>query len=209
MIHIHQIWSNVDECKTTKLLCLTLIIFYLIGLFLPSSVLVFALVPANTITVHYFVWNLFTGGLFETSFVMAIMNVIAVIIVCPGLERAWNSRLLVKFVVVVNILNSLSVFALSIFFFAVTQNDAYLFWEICGFSGLNAAFSVGLKQRFAEKPVTPFSFLSFYRVKHVPVCVLLLGWVLYFLGYVAVKEPILLFFRYFLWLALFTILHGG
>ncbi len=46
-----------------------------------------------------------------------------------------------------------------------TANERYLFARVCGFSGVNAAFSIALKQRFAERPVFNYSALAVVKIK--------------------------------------------
>src|SRR4051794_37808413 len=49
--------------------------------------------------------------------------------------------------------------------FAVTEDDRYLFARICGFSGINAAFAIALKQRWADRLVINYSAFAFFKIK--------------------------------------------
>lgn len=69
---------------------------------------------------------------------------------------------------------------------------------MCGFSGINAAFAVALKQRFGERSCVPgVKVLDAIKFKHLPM---VLGWVslaLWFSGSLGGKEAPLIFFGTF------------
>jgi hypothetical protein len=53
--------------KVSVRLCLALVATHLLSRLFPPTVKALALVPANTVVAHFFVWNLITAAFLETS----------------------------------------------------------------------------------------------------------------------------------------------
>jgi hypothetical protein len=155
----------VEDAPSSRALLICLLVLWTIGMAVPSSADVLALVPAYTFSVRHYVWNLATAGLFETSFVMALLNIGVAAVVCPVLERLWGSQQFIRFVLIINVACNTAILLLTVLSYSATYNERFLFVRICGFSGVNAAFSVALKQRFAERPLLNYSAVSFIKIK--------------------------------------------
>lgn len=78
---------------------------------------------------------------------------IVFVLVGPLVERAWGSRTLVRFLILINVLVFATLFVIMVGCYAVTDIEAYIFQGISGVSGLNAALSVALKQRWPDRPL--------------------------------------------------------
>ena len=202
-----QLSSN--DTRYTRALLGVLCILWILGiLFGAHSTSVFALTP-GLIFSNYRVWTFFTAGLFETSVSMGAINISVYLLVAPMLERAWGSYSFAKFVAVSNLCSMVAIFFSMVACYAATEFEPCLFNPVCGFSGVNAAFAVALKQKFGEKSViTGVRFVDSLRFKHLPM---LLGWLsllLWITGRLGGKEAPLVFFgtffswvylRFFMW----------
>mmetsp|Transcript_4995 Transcript_4995/g.9656 ORF Transcript_4995/g.9656 Transcript_4995/m.9656 type:complete len:369 (-) Transcript_4995:254-1360(-) len=189
------------ELRTTKTLCLVLLIFWILGLTVPSTEAWLALVPGYTIQSTPRIWALVTAGFYETSVVMGLANLSALVLVGPVLEDSWGSSSFKKFVLFVNISTFVVVFFGAVFLYIFSANARYLFLPMCGFSPVNAGFVVALFQMFPTKPLLPVSPVP--AIRHLPILVVTGSVMLYVGGVVNGKEaPLVVFGTLFGWVFL-------
>jgi hypothetical protein len=114
------------------------------------------------------------------------------------LERTWGGFSFVKFVSITNVCINVSIFFNMIACYAATEYEPCLYRAVCGFSGINAAFAVALKQKFGERSCVPgVRGLDLIKFNHLPM---VLGWVslvLWLAGSLGGKEAPLIFFGTF------------
>eukprot|EP01065_Artemidia_motanka_P027658 TRINITY_DN32850_c0_g1_i1.p1 TRINITY_DN32850_c0_g1~~TRINITY_DN32850_c0_g1_i1.p1 ORF type:complete len:361 (+),score=107.03 TRINITY_DN32850_c0_g1_i1:84-1085(+) len=125
----------------------------LVSMYSPSAVAMLAFVPAFTLTVHFYVWNLVTGFLVESSALTAVLA--AVCIWCNGqmAEEIWGRFEMVRFVVVVSFATHITVFGYALFRY-ITGTEGVFYQSFCGALGLAQAVLVAQAQlRPDEQPV--------------------------------------------------------
>eukprot|EP00808_Paulinella_micropora_P012014 g14679.t1 len=189
--------------KGTKLLLAILVSLWLFGLLEPRLAPLFALIPGNTLSVYAHFWTPLTAGFFETSFFMGMANISFMVLVSHLLESQWGERNFFRFVLVVNLCTFLTFFAQMIISFAMTQDDHYLWAPLCGFTGANAGFAVGLMQRYPDDPVVSRPVIRALKFRHLPALITTAGIVSYCLGHIGDKEvPLLLYGNFYGWLYL-------
>jgi len=157
----------------------------------------FAIVPGFMLS-SYYLWTFMTAGAFDNSFSMGLINMIVFIAAAPALERIWGRYTFIKFLCVTNLCINVSIFFSMVACYAATAYEPCLFRAVCGFSGVNAALAVALKQKFGERPCIPgVHGLSIIKFKHLPM---FLGWLSIFLWIfdrLSGKEAPLIFFGTF------------
>lgn len=168
-----------DDYRGTKLICLILFVFWLIGLIFPGTVTLLAMTPGLLSTTIPHVWTLLSGPYFETSFIAGLTNILAFITMGRTCERVWGVSSFLMFVGLGNLVTMLFVFFTAVFYYFLTQNDKYLFSPVCGFSGLNSALTVAVFQRSADKSLPTFlgnktRHFRFLKIKHLPACVMVI-----------------------------------
>eukprot|EP00457_Paulinella_chromatophora_P008160 gb/GEZN01008189.1/.p1 GENE.gb/GEZN01008189.1/~~gb/GEZN01008189.1/.p1 ORF type:complete len:363 (-),score=55.03 gb/GEZN01008189.1/:299-1387(-) len=189
--------------KGTKLLVGILVGLWIFGLVEPRLAPLFALVPGNTLSIYAHFWTPLTAGFFETSLVMGLANISFVVMVSHLLESQWGERNLMRFVCLVNLCVFLTFFAQMIISYAMTQDDHYLWAPLCGFTGANAGFAVGLMQRYPDDSVISVPVLKYLKFRHLPALITTIGITLYSMGHIADKEvPLLLYGNFYGWLYL-------
>jgi len=203
MSQIQRIFKDSD-LRGTRTLLLGLISLWALGQLSETAASYLGFIPAYTVSVqHYYIWNIFTAGFFETSFFMGVVNILVVVVVCPLLEHSWGFKTFLRFLVIVNLSVFVTLFAMVIVVFAATQDDHYLFRRVCGFSAINAAFAVALKQRYAETPVVNVPGVNMLKFKHLPMFICFSAILLWWFGSIGGKEtPLVLFGTLYGWIYL-------
>jgi len=160
-------------------------------------------VPGNVTSLSHF-WTFLTAGLYDTSFVMGLVNILVFLAVAPVLEKSWGTNNFVRFVLIVNFCSLLSVFVFMVTCFYFTEQEQFVYhWQVCGFSAVNAAYAVALKQRYPDRPLLSLPALNSIKIKHVPVIVVVLAVALWCAGRLGGKEsPLVVFGTFFGWLYL-------
>ena len=168
--HCQQLLTASDV-RVSRYTSAALFLLLLAGAAAPRHVSgVLGLVPGYTLS-NYFLWTFLTAGLLHTSLTLGLLNLAAFMAVSPSLERVWGSRSLLVYMVLVDVCVYVLMFALLIGLYAVTESELFLFRSVCGFSGVNAAIAVALKQRWPDQPLIAHSALSALhtlRYEHLP-----------------------------------------
>lgn len=166
-----------------------------------------ALVEANlaltpgVIFSNYYLWTFITAGLVDTSFSMGLINILVFIGVAPMLEKSWGRFTFIKFILVVLPLVNFSLLLSMVFFYWMTESAHFLFDAICGFTALNAAFAIALKQKFANQTI--IHSVDSIRFKHLPLILFLISFILFLTGNMGGKEcPFILFGLFYAWVYL-------
>lgn len=192
------------EGRYSRLLLGVLFVLFMLGaLFGQHATNLFALTPGLTLS-NYYLWTFVTAGLYDNSFAMGLINICVYVAVAPMLERSWGGYTFLKFIGVTNLCIMVSIFFSMIACYAATEYEPCLFRAVCGFSGINAAFAVALKQRFGERSCVPgVKFVEMIKFKHLPMflgCVSLFLWLTGRLG--GKESPLIFFGTFFAWLYL-------
>mmetsp|Transcript_599 Transcript_599/g.1008 ORF Transcript_599/g.1008 Transcript_599/m.1008 type:complete len:326 (-) Transcript_599:57-1034(-) len=149
----------------------------------PGTQNVLALVAGNTFGSHYYVWNIFTSGYFQDSFIGGLFSVIGVLLIGKYLEPVWGSKEFLKYIVIVNALSGIAMFFLLFTVYAVNsvQFEKVLFYPVCGFTPVLSAFAVAMKQLMPNHEIS-FLFAFQFKAKYVPVLFVLLSLLLSLIG---------------------------
>lgn len=124
--------------------------FVLVSMF-PSLLFATALVPANTLMAHFFIWNVLTAPFVETSFLGAAVAIGVTLLVGKQLEPLWGSKEMLRFILVVTVSTSCATFFTCIFLYASSQNLAFIYDPVHGYCGLTGAYLVAVKQLLPEQ----------------------------------------------------------
>uniref|UniRef100_A0A0D6R731 Peptidase S54 rhomboid domain-containing protein n=1 Tax=Araucaria cunninghamii TaxID=56994 RepID=A0A0D6R731_ARACU len=185
--------------RLCKGLAAVLVIGYAASQIFPSTVEYLALIPGKTIP---FAWNLITAGYLEQSVFGLVLSVIALLFSGKLLEPIWGSREFFKFIIVVNIFTSISVFVTTIFLYYVTRNESFLYTPLSGFHGVLSGFLVGVKQIMPDQEMTAFLVLKL-RAKWLPSLLVLVSIIVSVLGTESTSYlPFIIFGTYGSWLYL-------
>eukprot|EP00823_Brevimastigomonas_motovehiculus_P008285 TRINITY_DN756_c0_g1_i1.p1 TRINITY_DN756_c0_g1~~TRINITY_DN756_c0_g1_i1.p1 ORF type:complete len:428 (+),score=99.17 TRINITY_DN756_c0_g1_i1:43-1326(+) len=194
MEYFKSTYAAMHESKVTRVILGIFVSFWAIGLFFPSSVAHFGLVPNSTLSAHkYHIWNVVTCTFLETKIVVGALNFLVIVFVCPLFERAWGSSNYLKFFVSSLLYTNLTIFFSAVLLFGMTGIDSYIFHSVHGFSGMSAAFVVALKHRFSEQPIMNMPQFEALRFKHLPMIACAAVLLTYWLGLFTGKEPPLVF----------------
>jgi membrane associated rhomboid family serine protease len=123
----------------------------------PGFLRAVALVPANTLMVHFFIWNFFTASFVEVNFFGAATACGVTLLMGKQLEPLWGSRELIRFILVVSITGGLATFFTSIFLFAVSAGymyEQFLDTPIFGYAGMIGGYLIAVKQLLPEQQNT-------------------------------------------------------
>ncbi|XP_078171580.1 rhomboid protein-like protein [Carex rostrata] len=142
--------------RLCKGLAVILVIGFAFVQIFPSAVAYLALIPSRTIP---FAWNLFTAGYIEQTIPGVIISIIGLLVSGKLLEPLWGSKEFLKFIIVVNLLTSVCIFATAIFLYYFTTQENYLYTPLSGFHGVLSGFLVGVKQ------ILPDQELNFLKIK--------------------------------------------
>ena len=137
----------------------------------PGFVGVFALVPASTLTVHFYVWNIVTAGFTDTN---PLVGAACAAVVGAGgmlVEKQCGEMEMAKYLVVSTAAASVGVFVIA-FLALVAGTEGLFYMHYCGDVGLACCTLVALKQ---QCPDTGFGLL---RAKWLPLAAisLLAAW---------------------------------
>ena len=187
--HVQQL-ASAAELLVTRYTTAALSVLLLLGVAAPQSVGdVLGLVPGYTLS-NYYLWTFVTAGLLHTSLLLGAINIVAFVAGSPCLERAWGSRPWLLYLLLVDVSVQLLLFASMIALYALTQSELFLFRSVCGFSGINAAIAVALKQRWAEQPILghpALSSLHGLRYEHLPFVLCSLSALLWLAGWLGAE----------------------
>ncbi|KAM9982297.1 hypothetical protein ACTFIZ_006818 [Dictyostelium cf. discoideum] len=165
----NNVLSNLNNFpRLTKSIAITLSIFLFLGIISPP---------------RFYLWTFFTASLTETSIISGIFNIIALLFIGKYLEPIWGSREFIKFILVVIFFSSLCSFFFFVFKFMFFGGiDLIMKANVCGFSGVIAAFSVALKQLITEQEFN--FFLIKIRAKWIPFILILFRVIVFsFIGF--------------------------
>ncbi|KAM9948684.1 hypothetical protein ACTFIT_009882 [Dictyostelium discoideum] len=114
---------------------------------------------------------------------VGIFNIVALLFIGKYLEPIWGSREFIKFILVVIFFSSLCSFFFFVFKFMFFGGiDLIMKANVCGFSGVIAAFSVALKQLITEQEFN--FFLIKIRAKWIPFILILFRVIVFsFIGF--------------------------
>jgi len=187
-----------DATRYSRALLGVLLVLWLLGqLFGRYATDLFALTPGYTLS-NYYLWTFVTAGLYDNSFGVGLLNIAVYAAVAPMLERSWGGLSFVKFVAVTNLCVTVSIFFNMVACYAATEYEPCLYRAVCGFSGINAAFAVALKQKFGERPCVPgVRVLDLIKFKHLPMFLGAVSLLLWLVGRLGGKEAPLIFFGTF------------
>ena len=190
--HVQQL-ASAPELRVSRWTSAALLLFLLLGVAAPHSAgAVLGLVPGYTLS-NYYLWTLLTAGLLHTDLLLGALNVAAFVSWSPCLERVWGSRSWLLYLALVDVCIQVVVFALMVALYAVTESELFLFRAVCGFSGVNAAVAVALKQRWPDQPIVPLPSLpaaQSVRYEHMPFIVCSLSVAAWVLGVLSVDAPL-------------------
>jgi len=189
-------------------LAVTLIVLYLAGLLVPSSINYLALFPGTASGMFFL--SFLTSGFFEISAVALVLNVVAVLLFGKLLEPIWGSREFLMFVILVNVASAVATFLSIIVVYMFTLSDSLLYkYYWCGFTGMAAAFTVAGKQLEPEKEINILNIINF-KTKYIPPLLLLFNIALAVVGLNIYSFPYVLFALFFSWVYLrFLQPHAG
>ncbi|KAF2839653.1 cytochrome c oxidase subunit I [Patellaria atrata CBS 101060] len=129
-----------------------------------------SVIPGQSIV---YPWTFLTATLVE-------QNLFALLITGPALfyggrylERAWSSQEYAKFMLFIGVIPNILSFALYVFAFVLSRNEAALTTTISGGISIQAAFLVAFKQLVPEHTVSVMRNIIRMRVKHFPAIFLL------------------------------------
>ena len=193
-LHLHHLASAAD-LRVTRFTSAALCLLLLLGLAAPQYVSgVLGLVPGYTVS-NYYLWTFVTAGLLHTSLLIGSVNIAVFVAVSPFLERVWGSRSWLLYLLLVDVCIQVVLFALMISLYAVTESELFLFRSVCGFSGVNAAIAVAMKQRWADQQLVTHSNLALLhsvRYEHLPFIVCSASVLLWLSGWLGVDVLLVL-----------------
>jgi membrane associated rhomboid family serine protease len=137
--------------KVTIRLAVTLAAAFVLVTIFPSLVFATALVPANTLMAHFFIWNVLTAPFVETSFIGVVVACGVTLLVGKQLEPLWGSKEMLRFILVVTVSTSAATFFTCIFLYASSQQLHFIYDPIHGYCGLTGAYLVAVKQLLPEQ----------------------------------------------------------
>lgn len=182
-----------------KGLAVVLVIGNVVSQIFPSTIEYLALVPGKTVP---FAWNLVTAGYLEHSVFGLVLSIIGLLFSGKLLEPIWGSREFFKFIIVVNIFTSISVFVTTIFLYYITRMESFLYTPLYGFHGVLSGFLVGVKQIMPDQEMTLFYVLKL-RAQWLPSLLVLVSIIVSILATESTTYlPFIIFGTYGSWLYL-------
>jgi hypothetical protein len=177
--------ENETPNLATKVICLIIFCMWLLGLMFPEYFRHYlALIPGNMFVGTFsHVWTLFTAGYIEPDFPTGLWNISVFALIAPLLERCYGSSLFIRFVVTVNLMIFCVFYFAMMLYVVMTGADSSLHRPESGFSGINAALLVGLKQHYPTKPILPCKLPVVFQFGQLPlicVCITFSLWMLNF-----------------------------
>ena len=137
--------------KVTVRVAMALAVVFVLVTIFPSLLFATALVPANTLMAHVFIWNVLTAPFVETSFIGVAVACGVTLLVGKQLEPLWGSKEMLRFILVVTLSTSAATFLTCIFLYASSQQLHFIYDPIHGYSGLTGAYLVAVKQLLPEQ----------------------------------------------------------
>eukprot|EP01052_Picozoa_sp_SAG31_P046415 SAG31_NODE_8869_length_1370_cov_2.208497_3_plen_179_part_00 len=123
-----------------RLAALLLGLYLLLAAF-PTLLYGIALVPANTMASHLFVWNVATAGFTNDSLVGVVAGIAVTLIVGKILENLWGTRELLRFTLIVDAaMGAATCLTMVILYASSGGHVAFLFDYTCGHCGLIGAY---------------------------------------------------------------------
>jgi len=167
--------------RLSKVIAGVLALFLFIGLVFPLSAEYFTINAAYIVPPYFFIWTLFTAGLFDNKIISGILNIVLLLLSGQYLEPIWGSQEFLKFIAVVNFFSGLFTFIFNLFGFILIGNENLLYRTyVCGFSGVIIGFAVALKQLIPEQEFH-FFFINL-RIKYLASLMVVLNLVFTLLG---------------------------
>eukprot|EP01063_Lacrimia_lanifica_P041571 TRINITY_DN9735_c0_g3_i1.p1 TRINITY_DN9735_c0_g3~~TRINITY_DN9735_c0_g3_i1.p1 ORF type:complete len:332 (+),score=92.34 TRINITY_DN9735_c0_g3_i1:69-1064(+) len=112
-----------------------------------------ALIPANTITGHFYFWNVFTAGVAESSPVVGALSA-GVVLWAGRAEGSWGAVEVLKFYTIVTLACSAGVWFIALLAF-MHGAEGWFYVYYCGDIGIAVAALVAMKQLQPESEVVP------------------------------------------------------
>lgn len=137
--------------KVTVRIAIVLAAMFVMVTIFPSLLFATALVPANTLMAHFFIWNVVTAPFVETSFFGVVVACAVTLLVGKQLEPLWGSKEMLRFILVVTLSTSGATFFTCIFLYASSQKLSFIYDPIHGYCGLTGAYLVAVKQLLPEQ----------------------------------------------------------
>ncbi|KAJ3289872.1 hypothetical protein HK104_007162 [Borealophlyctis nickersoniae] len=124
-----------------------------------------AVVPGSSLL---YMWTFATAGIFESSLVNLVINLLIFAGAGRYFEQAWGSREYVKAVAIISVSSYVLVFLALFVEYALTLNPDYIFaTQANGFGAIIAGFLIAFKQAIPEHSLNIARVFSI-RVKHLP-----------------------------------------
>ena len=139
----------------------------------PSMLSYLALIPANTLTVHAYVWNVLTSGLVAANPVTALLSA-GVLVYGAKAERQWGDIEMGKFLTATTAATSVAVF-ITTFVALVSGTEGLFYMHYCGDIGVACAVLVAMKQQCPDNEIIPGVPI---RVKWLPLAAVSLSLIL-------------------------------
>ncbi|KAJ9458372.1 Rhomboid-like protein 19 [Diplonema papillatum] len=131
-----------------------IIVVSLLSWLSPSTLQYTALIPFNTLTGHFFVWNLLTAGISESSPLSGLLWGGIVWWCGSKVEALWGTTELLKFAAVITLACSVSIFFTSVAIY-ISGVEGLFYMYFCGDVGVAAAMLVAMKQLHPDEFVVP------------------------------------------------------
>lgn len=158
-------FDNIPQL--TKGIAALISFVFLVVSFSPRAFSVLALIPANTFIDHFYLWNVFTGGLVELSLLSLLLDLLFIVVMGKFVEPIWGSKEFLRFVGITNTLTGVGVVLFALLWTVVARSTAILHISFLGFVGVIAAFSVAVRQLVPDHEISLFVVFAF-RAKHLP-----------------------------------------
>ena len=147
--------AAVRELPVTIGVAAVLVLFWLFGALVPWAPAQLALVPANTMMVHFHVWNVVTAGLYQSSLPKLVYAVAVVLLLGSRLEPAFGSQEFARFLFVVNLFNGVCTAAAFFGIYILWRSMVVLFVHISGADGIVVALLIAAVQQGGAEGTVP------------------------------------------------------
>lgn len=123
-----------------RLAALILGLYLLLAAF-PTLIYGVALVPANTMATHLFIWNVVTAGFANDSIVGVVAGIAVTLLVGKILENLWGTRELLRFTLIVDAaMGAATCLTMVVLYASSGGHMAFLFDYSCGHCGMIGAY---------------------------------------------------------------------
>lgn len=126
---------------------------------------VLAVTPSYIFPPNFWIWTVFTYPLIEASILLVVFDIICIYLSAKLVEPLWGLPELLKYYAIVGAFVGLltSVVYLLFYVWIASDTDTLFNARIAGFSGINGAISVAVKQLLPDQTIlsTPLA-----RIKH-------------------------------------------